>query len=240
MSRHNAFSNTDSKQHPATLKLTWDNTNANFKAYDKTTKTTTNLSLPLKFMVIDSYSTITGWDDKSGTSFYSNEVKNVSSEQLIVKNGIGTVMAGLYNDIKLGLEEIKAKYTTSLYVVFADGTIGNIILAGKNNFNWFEFRKASKGKLTQNWIGIGNPQAFKKGSITWHEPEFKILDEINAEDGQKADAGYDAIQEYKTPCPTETTIGNGAGTIEDKKAFLDSVRTITMESTEDDGLELGY
>ena len=194
--------------HPATIKLTWSNNDNTFKVYNKASKTTTLASLPMRFMVIDNYNTITGWCEKSECSYYSNEIKNVNKDMLTVKAGTATVAAGLYPAIKDSLSAMGAKYAESIYVMLEDGTLANIILAGSNCAAWFTFKAEAKANIVKQWVGMGNPQKQKKGNITWSVPEIKLLEAISDEDANKADNAYEAIQEYKAGITTsEITMG---------------------------------
>ena len=239
MSRAEQFEKQAGKVHPATIKLTWDNTNSTFKVYNKTTKANTLASLPMRFMVIDNYNCITGWCEKTGTSYYSNEIKNVNTEKLTVKAGDTTMCSGLYSELKEGLAANGAKYSESVYVLFEDGTVGNIILAGSNCAAWFNFKAEAKANIVKQWVGMGNPQKQKKGSITWSVPEIKLLEAISDEEANRADNAYEAIQEYKAGITTsEITMGGKAPISLDE--ILKSRASENSDEIEDDGLDLGY
>jgi len=186
-------------QNPATLKLTWDNTHHTFKVYDKVLKVSKLIDLPFKCLVLDNYKCISGWCEKESNSYYSNEVKNLTNEPLIVKVGNTTVIAGKYNDIKDNLSLMKAKYSESLYVMLPNGTIANIILTGSNVKAWFDFRGEAKQDIVKKWIGFANPQMQKKGKIEWSTPEIKLLEDISNDDLARADVAYDTIHDYKNP-----------------------------------------
>ena len=83
--------------------------------YDKEAQQENEMALPMTFIVLDELTTITGYSEKDQSGFWSNEVRNLSNEKLIVKTKSGTVARGVYGDISENIKGRGAKYAVSAY-----------------------------------------------------------------------------------------------------------------------------
>jgi hypothetical protein len=66
-------------------------------------------------IVLDQLSTITGFSDKLQNGIWSNEVKYLDKQPLIVKSKPGVLISGLYSKIKAEIITAGGKFTTSAY-----------------------------------------------------------------------------------------------------------------------------
>jgi len=82
-------------------------------------------------LVLDELHTIKGWNDATSSAIYSNEVKWISKDELLVKPFKGNEIAkGLYKDIKEKVKAAGAHYVKSVYCMLEDGSIANLQLKG--------------------------------------------------------------------------------------------------------------
>lgn len=157
---------------PATHFMEWKGGNGELSYWDKEKKEKVLVKLPLEFLVLDQLSTITGYSKRDKNSYYSNEVRNVTKDELTVKVA-GTVREhGLYKD----LTDVRAKgasYTKSVYIAYKVGedyTIGNIKMNGSALSSWIEFTGTcivDNGKVT---IERGKKQESSVGDF--YPPQF--------------------------------------------------------------------
>lgn len=148
-------------------RLTW---------YDKEAEEEQEVKLPFSFMVLDELNTITGFSEKDHSGFWSNEVKNLQNDELIVRTSAGIVARGVYGKISDEIKSKGAKYAKSVYVAFKDDdgemAIGNIKISGAALTAWIEFQK--KYDVMQCAVFITDkPKKAKKGSNTYFVPVFE-------------------------------------------------------------------
>jgi len=127
---------------------------------------------PVKFIVIDELSTITGFNDANKCGIYSNEIHNIK-ETLSVRTFKGKEgVIGVYNEIKGDIKAMGGKYTKSVYAL--------MITDGKPELVNFKV----KGSFLNAWIEAGidtDKQGIlieacdrkKKGTNAYFEPIVK-------------------------------------------------------------------
>jgi hypothetical protein len=143
------------------------------------------VKLPFRFMVLDRVVQITGGIDvgDSYENYWSNAVKNIKTQTLIVKSKRGTVAQGLYNEIK-GITGVH--FMTGLYIAFKEGDdyqIGYLKLKGCALTEWIEFAPRN---IYEGAFGIVDTVAKKKGSNHFFAPVFKTYPEVSKEADAKA------------------------------------------------------
>lgn len=156
--------------------------------YDKEAQEENEVALPFSFIVLDEMTTITGYSEKDQSGFWSNEVRNLSTDKLVVKTKSGTVAAGLYGDISDLIKSKGAKYAQSVYIAYKDDdgelAIGNIKIAGAALTAWIEFKK--RFDISQCAVFITDePKLEKKGTNYYFSPVFEGQ---NMSDATKAEA----------------------------------------------------
>lgn len=116
-----------------------------FKYWDKDKKENVELET-LEIIVLDTRSSISGFNEGLGAGVSSNMVSNTSKETLKVvsfSNGKPNVLAeGLYQDIKAGMSAYGGKFTTNIICLadVGDGTeLINLQLTGVALGSWIEF-----------------------------------------------------------------------------------------------------
>jgi hypothetical protein len=133
------------------------------------------VALPLTFIVLDELHTITGFNQATKSGFWSNEIRDLANDTLVVRNKSGIVAKGKYADIKDEIKSDGAKYTKSIYIAFYNEekelVLGHLKLSGAAMSTWIEFTKkvdVSKAAVT---LDI-DPNVKKNGNINYFVPKF--------------------------------------------------------------------
>jgi len=165
---------------PATKFLEWKSNEKCFSYYDKEKKENVLVPLPLKFVILEHYHTVKGWNDASESAIYSNEVLFTGSEELDVKSFKGGGIAkGLYKEIRNKVIDAGGKYHKSIYAVSKDLEIINISFKGAAVSEYSKFIEVHGDNFfTQNWVEVADIVEGKKGSIKYSSPVFKKSNEI--------------------------------------------------------------
>lgn len=181
---------------PTSKYLEWKSNDKSFSYYDKSVGENVKVELPLKFLFLQNYHTVKGWNDASDSGIYSNEVFYIGSEPMTVRSFKGGVIAeGLYKDIKPTITAAGGKYNRSIYVMLEDGTVANISLKGSGVRQWSDFMEANKNLIDNQWVEVLTSNDEKKGSIKYSTPEFTVGANLTKQDSAKAD---DVASELKT------------------------------------------
>lgn len=187
---------------PAEKFFKWSGSKGKFEYWDKDAKTNVEVVLPFKFVVLDSLSTIKGFNDAGQSGYWSNEVKDLSKEILNVYTKVGAdkkkVASGLYSDIKGDKNITGAKYCQSLYIAtVVDNKLAlcNIQLTGSALSSWIEFNKSNdpyKGAIEVKGSTEG-----KKGATVYKIPTFTSV-VLNSELDEEAKELDKVLQDYLT------------------------------------------
>lgn len=172
-------------QNPAHRFFEWNGATGDVYYYDKEVKKQFIIPKPFEFLVLDELSTITGFNDDSQSGYWSNEVRNISKDELRVglfKKGIQYV--GLYmNDQRIKQVPPDANYTKSVYIAFKENgewMLGNIKFAGAALRAWIEFTKHNKVQNGKTLI-TGFTEG-KKGIVKFAIPTFEYTSSDKDED----------------------------------------------------------
>ena len=181
MSRSNP---TDPTPNPSTRWLEWHGGQGFLVYYDATTKQKVKLPLPFVFLLLDELKTVRGWDDKSKSRVYANEVRNLSEEPLVVKafKG-GTLARGLYSALKD--TDDRFSYHSSLYIAIKienpqtdrQYTIANLGLKGAALGAWITFKKTLKPEeVYSKAISLKSYSEETNGGVTYRVPVFALTE----------------------------------------------------------------
>lgn len=182
---------------PTSKYLEWKSNDKSFSYYDKEAGENVKVDLPLKFVFLQHYHTVKGWNDASQSGIYSNEVYYIGSESMTVRafKG-GTIAEGIYKDIKQDITNAGGKYHRSVYVMLEDGTIANLSFKGAVVREWSDFMEANKNLVDNQWIEVKSAKDQKKGSIKYSTPEFTLGANLNAKDSVQADSVASSLKTY--------------------------------------------
>lgn len=175
-------------RNPTARYVAWKSTTKMFTYYDKAVGENVEVPLPLKFVFLQHYHTVKGWNDATQTGIYANEVYYIGREELSVHTFKGKdIASGLYKDIKADVNAAGGKYHRSVYVMLEDGTVANVSLKGAVVKSWSDFMEESKNLVDNQWITIGSSKDEKKGSVKYSVPVFTLGKPLNAEESNAAD-----------------------------------------------------
>jgi hypothetical protein len=182
---------------PAAKFIDWKSNDKCFSYYDKETKENVSLPLPFKFLVLDELHTIKGWNDATQSAIYSNEVKWISKDELIVKPFKGNEIAkGLYKDIKEKVKSAGAHYVKSVYCMLEDGSIANLQLKGAACQSYGDFTAKTRSRLSDEWVEVSNAAEGKKGAVKYTTPEFKFQKCLSDSEADLADEAFNTLESY--------------------------------------------
>lgn len=193
--RRQAFQTPQSN--PATKFIDWKSNDKCFSFYNKETSSNEQIPLPFKFLVLDEMHSIKGWNDATQSAIFSNEVKFISQETMIVKPFKGNEIAkGLYKDIKEKVKSAGGHYVKSIYIMLEDGTLANLQLKGSSVQAWGEFTQKTRSRLADEWIEVKTAKDGKKGAVKFSIPEFTFLRSISDSEAEQADEVFNTLEAY--------------------------------------------
>jgi len=188
-----------SYEKPAEMYLEWKSDDKSFSYYDKSQGKNITVD-PGKFLFLMDRSTIKGWSEADQSGIYSNEVKNLSTDDLNVRTFSGKAIAsGKYADIKEAIAKAGGTFTKSIYAMMQDGTIINFQLRGVSLRQWMDFTAKSRRRLPDEWITIASVEEGKKGRVTFSFPNFEFSGSLNAKEGDLADQQYNELKRKIEP-----------------------------------------
>ena len=156
-------------KNPAKKFLSWKSEEKCFAYYDKDKKENILVPLPFKFVILEHYHKVKGWNDASESGIYSNEVFQIGNEELQVKSFKGGKIAeGLYKDNKPTIVAAGVHYARSIYAVNNDLEIINISLKGSGVSSYSDFiNDIGDGNFDKNWIEVTEAKELKKGKVKY-------------------------------------------------------------------------
>ena len=158
---------------PVTKFLNWKSNDQAFSYYDKQKGENVKVELPIKFLFLEHYHTVKGWNDASESGIYSNEVYAISKEPLTVRAFKGGEIAnGLYKDNKEKIKNAGGVYHRSVYAMLPDGELVNFQLKGIGVKAYSDFYNENNHLLDNQFIEVNEVVEGKKGSIKFSSPFF--------------------------------------------------------------------
>lgn len=177
-------------KNPATRFFQWGGGEGKISYYDKEAEERIDVPFskkkPFVFLVLDELNTVTGFNKADQSSVWSNEVRDMTKEQLAVRTGKGLKLRGTYNEIKGELPSVGGKYAKSVYIAYKNEegelVIGHIKLAGAALSAWINFNK--KWDVYSVAVKLEDIQAEKNGATDYFVPVFSgvpVSDTTNEE-----------------------------------------------------------
>ena len=182
---------------PVTKYLNWKSNDKCFSYYDKQKGENVKVELPLKFLFLEHYHTVKGWNDASESGIYSNEVYSIGKEELNVKafKG-GDIAKGLYKENREKIVNAGGVYHRSVYAMLPDGDLVNFQLKGIGVKAYSDFYNDNNHLLDNRWIEINSAKEGKKGAVKFSSPEFTIGDNITKAEDKMANDCAGVLQSY--------------------------------------------
>lgn len=197
MARISHTSQESKSSNPTTKYLEWKSNDKCFEYYDKEAGQKVQVQLPTKFLFLQHYHTVKGWNDASESGIWSNEVYYIGTEPMTVRafKG-GEIASGLYKDIKAKVQQAGGRYHRSVYIMLEDGTLANLSLKGAGVKEWSDFVEVNKNLLDNQWIEVNEAKEAKKGSVKYSTPNFVVGKNLSAKESAKADSVAAELQNY--------------------------------------------
>jgi len=210
-------SNTNTQlTNPAKKFFEWNAQDGVIKHYDKETKSNVFHKLPFSFLVLDRLNTVGGYDDEAESGLWSNEVRDIRKDELIVRCKKGIYAKGLWDEIKVNPSCKSAKYVASVYIAYKENNkleLGHIKFVGSSLSSFIEF---CKGKDIYNGsLTITGFTDEKKGATRFKSPTF-VQGKVSAETEQQAIELDKVLQEYLTEYFLKNHSSN-VGEVEEKE-----------------------
>lgn len=209
---------------PAVRWFSWNGDTGGFYYWDKEQKKRIPIPLPFRFMVLDTLSTIKGYNKALDYGYYSNEIRDIKKEILTVRSKSGIMAKGLYEEVKAECDG--AKYCQSVYAAIKEGdkfALCNIAFVGCAVGAWIEFRKKVK-KIYDGAVSVDEMLAGKTGKIEYQSPIFKMI-EVSPEAETAATALDKELQEYLTAYFKRNNEAVADAHVEDKIAGRGAIQT---------------
>ena len=188
---------TSENSNPVTKYLNWKSNYKAFSYYDKAKGENVMVELPMKFLFLEHYHTVKGWNDASESGIYSNEVYSIGKEPVTVKAFKGGVIGeGLYKDIKENIKNAGAVYHRSVYAMLPDGALVNLQLKGIGVKAYSDFYNDNNHLLDNQWITVESAKDGQKGAVKFSSPEFTIGGNITKEEDKLANDAANRLQGY--------------------------------------------
>ncbi len=197
MARINHAQQTTTSTNPTTKYLEWKSNDKAFSFYNKEAGAKEEVKLPMKFLFLQHYHTVKGFNDTSNSGIYSNEVYYIGTEEMAVRSFKGGLIAeGLYKDIKPKIVNAGGKYHRSVYVMMEDGSIANFAFKGAVVKEWSDFMNDNQNLLDNQWVEIKEAKDEKKGSVKYSVPVFTVGEAISKDVAKKADTKADELKAF--------------------------------------------
>lgn len=153
------------------------------------------------FVLMDTRSSISGWNDDNKARIYSNMVRTVKDE-LVVRCGKTELVKGPYETSKDKIKSSGGKFTTN---IFAMATIDGIPTPVDIQFNgaclrdWSTFvEKSGMKKLYSSLIKSARGDQQKKGAVKYYTPTFTLSEASEADLADAKDFDENQLQPYLT------------------------------------------
>lgn len=205
---------------PSNRWFKWSGSTGSLSYYDKVAKENVEVQTPFTFLLLETYSTIKGYDEDAKEGIYANEVKDTKKEILNVRCGKQSIAIGTYENIKETVIARGGGYCQSCYVAYRDESgklaIGNISMSGssfgggthkpadKNMKDieiggWLQFAKANAATIMSKAVVIEgkDERICTQGSVKFYVPKFKLI-EVSPETDKEAIALTHILKAYMT------------------------------------------
>lgn len=184
---------------PSTKWFEWNSTAKCFGYWDKEKKELVLVKLPFTFIMLDRTSTVRGYNKQVGSGIYSNEVRDLREQPLIVKYFAGgEVASGFWADIKDRVVARKGKFALNVYLAYREDNklrIGCFQAVGCAVGAWIDFEKAAGKAILEKAVTCKTFVNDKSGEVEFNAPVFS-LGEVTPETNAQALALDKELQEY--------------------------------------------
>lgn len=192
-------SNRTDLPNPAKQFFEWKAEKGQLQYYDKEAKENVTVKLPFVFMILDEVSQIGGGTKRNGVfeGFWSNAVKNLATQEFVVKSKAGVEGRGLYADLK---DKKGFNFVKGLYIAYPNADkelqIGFIKFRGSSLGAWFDYTKAHRDIYAGGVVIKSKSDVVKGDKGDYYLPVFVHKPEVS-EDSEIASQALDVeLQEF--------------------------------------------
>ena len=167
--------------------------------WDKDAAKKVELKNPVSFTEITTLSTIVGWDEKSSSNIYSNEVASTKTP-FTIRSKDGELCTGVWKDISDVAKGKGAKFAVSVYAIL-DKELVNIKFSGSALKPYFD-------KEAGSLVTITGSEKQKKGATEYVTPIFECSHLDDASEQEAMGLARPAIEyiEAKLKAKPETAV----------------------------------
>ena len=192
---------------PATRWFEWNGEAGCLRYWDREKEKRVDVALPFTFLLIDELATVGGWHQVSDSRIFANEVRDTTTEVLVVKafQHKTTLAEGKYRNIAETVKAAGGGYVANCYVAYTalvpgdpaktTYALGSIKWKGAALGAWVDFRKLVKDARYTKAIRIEGFTEGKNGRVVFRVPSF-VLAEVSAEADSAAKALDEDLQAY--------------------------------------------
>ena len=198
----------DTNIHPARFRVSWNGGKGFWKAFDKTTKQKSEITIKdFIFLPLLRTQGASGYYEPKQMGYYSNEVLDTRTEEIEVKDNQGNVFAkGLWKDIKELCETRKVGFVANLYAAIKVNGVLELAVVELSSTSLMAFGDLSTalakstGKATAIYntaVMVSHVTEKQKGSVNYVVPTF-VTKEVSPETNAQADILTQKVTEYLT------------------------------------------
>lgn len=192
-----------------------------FRFWNKEKKENVEIKLPIKFIVLDELNTIKGFNDKTQSGIYSNEVHSLNHQTLNVRTFKGGAsLKGKYAEIKGEIKDMGGKFCKSVYAALINGDeleLVNFQLTGAAFSSWMD----KEVDVSTQAIVVTGTEDRKKGKVEYKIPVWNG-EALTADELEEAIEMDKKLQDFLK-----------SKKLQDAKASEESDREGVQESPED-------
>ena len=210
MSRTNQNGNSPRVPSPIRYYVSWSGEKGQFSYWDGEAKKRVELGPDTEFVVMDTRSAISGFNDEAQARVFSNRVKSTTKEEFNVRCGNNVIAKGFYADIKEKVKAEGGKFCTEVFALMnIDGDFQpvQIDIMGAALGCWMTFVDTLGGPWAIYAFKINTSlgDKKKKGRVEYFEVSF-ATEELTSELNEMANAfNDDMLQPYLNAGVVETT-----------------------------------
>jgi len=188
---------------PVQILVDWSSKRKCWSIYDRATKTSTDCPATgdrsLKFVTLDMWSSVSGFNKKEKAAYYGTEVKNCAKEQITVFLKKAEFKTDFWANLKAirGLKFAKIVY--AMVVIKDTYQLAKITMSGASSGQWFELVKSIGGERALEGdlvVSVSEVVAHDDGEIPYNSPVFAVTQGIPPDMADQAHSFDVLLQHY--------------------------------------------
>lgn len=162
-----------------------------FKGWNKELEVEVKV-IPEEFILLETTSCVKGWDSNNNCGIFSNEIRSVRNEELIIKSFKGwEIYKGLYDKEKV--KTLDCKFNKGIIVQEWDlineyYLAWGALLAFNEQTQWLDYQNY---KIKFDWV-----EEKKKGAVVYYIPKWTLWSKITDKEREVAMNSVELLNEY--------------------------------------------